>query len=55
MSDLTLKEVCEILGKSRRTLSRYISNGLLNPTKVKSDRGTLEYRFEQKKAEKIKI
>ena len=55
MSDLTLKEVCEILGKSRRALSRYISNGLLNPNKAKSDRGTLEYKFERKEVEKIKI
>jgi len=53
--DITYLEVCRILGKSRRTISRYISNGLLNPTKVKSDRGTLEYRFERKEVEKIKI
>ena len=44
-----------ILVKSRRTISRYISNGLLNPTKEKSDWGTLEYKFERKKVEKIKI
>jgi len=38
-SDLTLKEVCERLGKSRRTVSRYISNGLLNPTREKRKKG----------------
>jgi len=53
--EVNLQQVCEILGKSKRTLSRYISNGVLNPTKEKSDRGTLEYRFERKEVEKIKI
>lgn len=54
-SDLSLKEVCGILGKSRRTISRYISNGVLKPTKEKSDRGTLEYRFSQADLENLKI
>jgi len=54
-SDLTLKEVCERLGKSRRTISRYISNGVLNPTKVKSSLGTLAYKFELKEIENFKI
>lgn len=44
-SDLSLKEVCEILGKSRKTISRYIRKGLLNPIKIKSKKKTLEYRF----------
>ena len=55
INGLTLKEIYERLGKSIRTISRYISNGILNPTKEKSDRGTLEYRFEWKEVEKIKI
>ena len=53
--DLNFNEVCERLGKSRRTVSRYISNGLLNPTKSKSNRGTLEYRFTLKEIENFKI
>ena len=54
-SNLSLKEVCGIFGKSRRTISRYISNEALNPTKEKSDQGTLEYRFEQADIESLKI
>jgi len=53
-SDLSLKEVCERLGKSRRTVSRYISNGLLNPDKIKTERGLYEYRFDQSEIESLK-
>lgn len=47
MSDfnITLFEACEILNKSKKTISRYIRQGRLNPQQVKSQRGTLEYRF----------
>jgi hypothetical protein len=47
MSDfnITLFEACEILNKSKKTISRYIRQGRLNPQEVKSQRGTLEYRF----------
>jgi len=55
VNDISLQEACKILKKSRRTVSRYISNGILNPKKVKSDKGSLEYRFELKEVENFKI
>ncbi|MFA6376844.1 MAG: helix-turn-helix domain-containing protein [Candidatus Paceibacterota bacterium] len=42
---LTLYEVCEILGKSTRTITRYVHKHILHPRGVKSRQGTLEYRF----------
>lgn len=42
---ITFSEACKILKKSKRTVSRYIKNGWLNPEKIESQRGTLEYRF----------
>jgi len=44
---LTFLEACKILKKSKRTVSRYIKNGWLKPEKIESQRGTLEYRFNQ--------
>jgi predicted site-specific integrase-resolvase len=32
---ITFSEACKILGKSERTLSRYIKKGLINPEKVR--------------------
>ena len=32
-NDLALNEVCQALGKSKRTIARYIKKGLLNPMK----------------------
>lgn len=52
-TDLTLKEVCEILGKSKRTVSRYIKARKLNPEKIKSQKG-IEYRFSQSEIESFK-
>lgn len=43
--NITLFEACEILNKSKKTVSRYIRRGRLAPLKVKSQQGTLEYRF----------
>ena len=43
--NITFFEACKILKKSKRTVSRYIKNGWLNPEKIESQRGTLEYRF----------
>jgi len=48
---LSLNETCKILQKSRRTISRYIKKGLLNPEKVKSENGILEYRFKKSEIE----
>jgi len=47
MSDYILKvpQVCELLGVSRRTITRYIKQGKLKPRKVKSRSGGFEYIF----------
>jgi len=51
---LTLNEVCQELRKSKRTISRYIKKGILNPERVKSENGIMEYRFKISEIEKIK-
>ena len=43
--NITLFEACEILNRTKKSISRYIRRGRLNPLKVKSLHGTLEYRF----------
>lgn len=43
--NITYTEACKLLKKSKRTVSRYIKNGWLNPERIESKRGTLEYRF----------
>jgi len=40
-SDLTFIEACNLLKKSKRTVGRYIKKGLLNPEKVKTEKGTI--------------
>ncbi len=47
MSDfnITLFEACETLNRSKKSISRYIRQGKLSPQRVKSQQGTLEYRF----------
>ena len=42
---IIFSEACKILKKSKRTVSRYIKNGWLKPKKIKSKRGTLQYKF----------
>jgi len=51
---LTYNEACKLLGKSRKTISRYIKKGLIKPEKIKSKRGSLEYRFNQVDLEGLK-
>ena len=53
-SDLTFIEACNLLKKSKRTVGRYIKKGLLNPEKVKTEKGILEYRFNRSELENIK-
>ena len=50
---LTLFEVCEILNKSSRTISRYVHKNILHPVGVKSRQGTLEYRFSRDEVEDL--
>jgi len=54
-SDLTFIETCNLLKKSKRTVSRYIKKGLITPERIKSQRGSLEYRFNQADLERLKI
>ncbi len=56
MSDfnITLSEACEILNRSKKSISRYIRQGLLHPEKIKSQQGTLEYRFSKADIEAFK-
>jgi hypothetical protein len=51
---LSLYEVCEVLGKSSRTVSRYVHRNILHPVGIKSRQGTLEYRFSQAEIEAFK-
>jgi len=51
---LTLYEVCEILGKSSRTISRYVRKHILHPRGIKSRQGTLEYRFSKTEIDEFK-
>jgi len=54
-SDLTLNEVCQELGKSRRTVSKYIKDGLLKPEKITSSKGTIKYKFDPSEIKKLKL
>ena len=51
---VALLEACKLLGKSRRTVSRYIKNGLIKPERIKNKLGTLEYRFSRSDLLKFK-
>jgi len=44
-NEISLQEVCQLLGKSKRTISRYIKKGLLNPDKIKTEKGTPRHDF----------
>jgi hypothetical protein len=57
MSDynLTLFEACELLNRSKKSISRYIRRGLLHPQQIKSQQGTLEYRFSRADLEAFKL
>jgi len=52
--NITLFEACEILNKSKKTVSRYVRRGRLNPLKVKSQQGTLEYRFSKDDLDRLR-
>ena len=56
MSDfnITLFEACELLNRSKKSISRYIRRGLLHPQEIKSKQGTLEYRFSKADLEAFK-
>lgn len=52
---LTFFEVCEKLNKSKKTISRYVRKGFLHPIEIKSQQGTLEYRFGEIEVERFKL
>ena len=52
-SDITFIEACKILKKSKRTVSRYIKAGKLNPEKIKSQKG-IKYFFNLAELESFK-
>ena len=52
--NITLFETCEFLNRSKKSISRYIRRGLLHPERVKSQQGTLEYRFSKADIEAFK-
>ena len=51
--NVTFSEACKILGKSGRSLSRYIKARKLNPDKIKTEKG-IEYRFDRSEVENLK-
>lgn len=51
---ITFSEACKLLKRSKRTVSRYIKNGWLNPEKIESQKGTLEYQFSRSDLLKFK-
>jgi len=52
--NINLSEACKLLKKSKRTVSRYIKNDWLNPERIESKKGTLEYRFSRSDLLKFK-
>ena len=50
---ISSKEVCELLGISKRSLSRYVKKKLLNPDKVKTEKG-IEHCFNLAEVENLK-
>jgi len=53
-NELNLQAVCQLLNKSKRIVTRYIKAGKLKPKKIKSKKGTIEYRFSQSEVESLK-
>jgi predicted site-specific integrase-resolvase len=39
--ELNFNEASQVLGRSKRTITRYIKKGLLNPDKVKTEKGMI--------------
>jgi predicted DNA-binding transcriptional regulator AlpA len=52
---ITLNDVSRILGKSKRTVSRWIKAGKLKPKKIKSKKGAVEYRFSKSAVESLRL
>ena len=52
--ELSFDDVSRILNKSKRTISRYIKAGKLNPEKIKGEKGIPEYSFNRSEVEGLK-
>jgi hypothetical protein len=52
---ITLFEACQYLERSKKSITRYIRRGQLNPEKITSKQGTLEYRFRIEDLEAFKL
>jgi len=52
-NNVTFLEACQVLGKSKRTVSRYIKKGWLNPERIKSRKG-IKYYFNLAELESLK-
>lgn len=52
---ITLFEACELLNRSKKTLSRYVRQGRLTPQRITSQQGTLEYRFSKADLEALRV
>jgi hypothetical protein len=52
--NITLFEACEYLNRSKKSVGRYIRQGKLHPQRIKSQQGTLEYRFSKADLEAFK-
>ena len=50
---LNFNEASQVLGRSKRTITRYIKKKLLNPEKIRTEKGT-EYRFNLAELESLK-
>ena len=51
--ELNFNEASQVLGRSKRTITRYIKKKLLNPDNIKTEKGT-EYRFNLAELESLK-
>lgn len=51
---LKLKDACELLGRSKKSIGRYIKKGFLKPLVIRSKQGTKEYRFSLEDIEQLK-
>ena len=51
--ELNFNEASQVLGRSKRTITRYIKKKLLNPEKIRTEKG-IEYRFNLAELESLK-
>jgi hypothetical protein len=52
---ITMLEACEMISRCPKTLSRYVHKGRITPQRIKSQNGTLEYRFRRDDVESLRL